>query len=84
MEHMDKKMGLKIVIRRGHVVIMALLVRLELKEVPDFNEQEAVARLYNQAETRFQIERKTVNVQQVSEVQSQYLVKAGTQVRLIH
>ncbi|GKZ90043.1 hypothetical protein AnigIFM59636_001538 [Aspergillus niger] len=76
---MDRKMGLKIAIRRGHVVIMALLVRLELKEVPDFNEQEAVARLYNQAETRFQIERKTVNVQQVSEVQSQYLVKAGTQ-----
>ncbi|GLA34479.1 hypothetical protein AnigIFM63309_007028 [Aspergillus niger] len=58
---------------------MALLVHLELNEVPDFNEQEAVARLYNQVETRFQIERKTVNVQQVSEVQSQYLVKAGTQ-----
>ncbi|CAK41370.1 hypothetical protein An12g09400 [Aspergillus niger] len=44
---------------------MALPVHLELNEVPDFNEQEAVARLYNQVETRFQIERKTVNVQQL-------------------
>lgn len=81
---MENKMGLKITVRRGHVVIMALPVHLDLNEVPDFTEQEAVARLYNQVETRFQIERKTVNVQQVSEVQSQCLVKAGTQICLIH